>query len=320
MTNVTRSLIVLCLVATVLGLDCFQNYTPTGAFTWHANEAVGQYFAASRITDNQFISAGLYRADTTPVSGTFYIIPGQSANTTLSIWSTAFSSSTDTVYANGTVALSVGNAYTFLWVRDSNGNSTDIYQAGNWQADSTGFFVSSFTDPDNAGQFCFYNLPQNNPPTHTIRGFSDTTPNTFQVNSPQLMFRINQGNNGVNLQIFINDTDLIGDPNGLLNFTAQVTTTASASGSGYAYFYLNSADTTTVNVIENSNSLISLTGTLANLSDTVPRISIKWIQEILSFRITVYVNDMGNYGGCNGVPCALWTTSRTDFRTSLTGT
>jgi len=155
----------------------------------------------------------------------------------------------------------------------------------------------------------------NNPPTHSIRGIQATTANTFQANSGQILFRINQGTNGVSLQISVNDTDMIGTN---LNMTINVTitTTVSASGYGYASLVLSNSETGLVDVINNDNNLIYLSGTLTNIQNAIGRASVRWTPlEALIFRVTVMAYDNGNVGA----PGPLWTMSRTEFRTTPTG-
>jgi len=350
MKDIIRTFIVLCTIANALCLTCLQNYSQTTIYNFTASDTVGQFIDSSSLTENTFAGAGLYRADITPVSGTFYIIPGQDSNTSNAIWSTPFSSSSDTINATGTVSLTPSSSYTFLWVRDGTGEPTSVFQAGDWISNSAGFTGSAFGAVDVAGQFCFITpaspsatpspssaptpsvsaspspsatpstspavLPPNHPPVHYVRGFNASQANVTSINEKQIMFRNNQGS-GQNLYISINDPDYTGDQ--IIRFTASIVTVVT-SGNTPAQLSLSNAETQYVNEIANNASYIELTGTLPNINAAIARTFIKWTQtDSYTFRVWITVDDLGNTGGCDGVPCSMWTMSRTEFRTTPTG-
>jgi len=254
------------------------------------------------------MGAALSRADNNPISGTFYVIPGESTNIASAIASSAFSSSTGLIYGNVTVTLNTTSSYTFLWVRDETGNYTDIWQGPDWLSDSFGY-AGSFISVDQAGSFCF--AFANTAPYHTIAGFTVNTPNTLVSNWPPKIIRGNQYA-GLPVPIMVYDDELeISGGNLTVNVSIETTTGPPA--------YLSIANEV-VAIIENGLTTKSFNGNPADMRTSLTYIKVLWgWSTAIKFRITVTVTDHGHDGVCasNGAyPCVLETSSTTIFQTS----
>jgi len=305
------TLLVLCLITRSFAFTCIQNYTQSSAHAFGPNEAVGQHVHSSHISGNVFMGAVLSRADNNPISGIFYVIPGESSNISLAIASSNFSSSTELIYGNATVNLNPSSSYTFLWVRDETGNSTDIWQGEDWMADSFAY-AGSFISVDQAGSFCF--AFANNVPCHSIVNYNDTSPNEEVTNSPKTI-RGNQYK-GVPLIITVWDDDLeISGGNLTVNVSVDTITGPPAYlfiGSSYVY----------VNVIQDGDASVTklFNGPTQPMRDTLNVLKVQWgWSTAIRFRVTVTVYDHGQDGVCAGTgayPCLLWTSSTTVFQTS----
>jgi len=257
------------------------------------------------------MGAALYRADNTPISGIFYVIPGESSTISEAIASSNFSSSSDLIYGNATVTLNPSSSYTFLWVRDETGNSTDIWQGEDWLADSFAY-AGSFISVDQAGSFCFASA--NRVPYQYIVSNLDNTPNVV-VTNPNKIIRGNQYL-GVPLMVSVYDDDMeTAGTNVTVDLTVETITGPPA------YLYISNADLL-VDVIQDGEASInkSFTGNLQPMRNTLNYLKVRWgWSTAIKFRVTLTVNDHGHEGVCAGTgayPCVLWTSSITTFQTT----